>query len=156
MSLTWNSSKQSSAASAAMLSASGGIGSVPAGLACFQAWTRACMLLHEAVEMDALLACYVGGLEEQIHQHGFAATHVADEVEAGGDVLLGMATSHQSRQQTAAEVGVDRSWIVAAQPIPQILQALYRDRLGGIRRQGAVGNHRAVGRQRTGLLAGRG
>ncbi len=42
MSLTWNSSKHSSAASLAMLSASGGIGSTVSGCAFFQAWMRPC------------------------------------------------------------------------------------------------------------------
>ena len=40
MSCTWNSSKHSSAASATMASASGGIGSASPGWACFQRWMR--------------------------------------------------------------------------------------------------------------------
>ena len=39
-------------------------------------------VLHEAVEVDALLAAHVGGGEEQVHQHGLAAADLAHDVEA--------------------------------------------------------------------------
>ena len=39
-------------------------------------------LLHEGVEVDAAFACDVGVLEEQVHEHGFPAADVADEIEA--------------------------------------------------------------------------
>ena len=82
MSFTWNSSKHSSAASAAIESASGGIGSSISGLAPLERVEPRVDVLHEAMEVDALLAAHVGGGEEQVHQHGLPAAHLAHDVQA--------------------------------------------------------------------------
>ena len=102
-------------------------------------------VLHEAVEMNPPLAGHLCGLEEQVHQHGLAATDIADEVEAGGHVFLGVAPPHQPGQKP--EAGLRNGFgIVVAQPLPQILQPIDRHRLRGIGRQRTVGDHRLIGR----------
>jgi len=43
--------------------------------------------LHEGVEVDALLRLHLEVCEEQIHQHGFAAAHVAININALGHAV---------------------------------------------------------------------
>ena len=120
MSLTWNSSKQSSAASAAMASASGGIGSSPSGLARLPGVDAPVRVLHEAVEMDAPLARAPGRGEEQVHQHRLAAADLADQVEPARAVLVGAvgrAAAHEAGKHAAVRRRPARR-IVAAQLQP--------------------------------------
>ncbi len=105
--------------------------------------------LDEAMEMDALFARHQRGVEEQVHQHGLSAPDLADQIQAGRHVFLGMAAD-QARQQPAAG-GWRGPRVVVAQPLPQILQPVDRDGLRGIGRQGVAGDHGLVGRQRAGL-----
>ena len=86
MSFTWNSSKHSSAASVAIKSASGGIGSSISGWARLNAWKRMWTFCMKRWKWMRCLRATRGG-EEQVHQHGLAAAHLADEVEAVGPVL---------------------------------------------------------------------
>ena len=86
MSLTWNSSKHSSDASAAIASASGGIGSSACGSArrsgCRrQAWMRWCASCMNWWKWIRRLRGHLGRGEEQVHQHAFAAPDLAHDVE---------------------------------------------------------------------------
>ncbi len=53
-------------------------------------------VLHEAVEVNALLAWNVRGVEEQVHQHGLSASDLADQIEAGWHIFLGVAPVQQA------------------------------------------------------------
>ncbi len=39
-------------------------------------------------------------VEEHVHQHGLAAADLANQIQAGGHIFLGMSTAQQARQQT--------------------------------------------------------
>ena len=156
MSLTWNSSKQSSAASRG-----NGIG---------QRWDRIGAVrigllpgehpgvrgLHEAMEMDALLARYLGAGEEQVHQHRFAAADLANQIEAfrralGREGQLRLAAQHAVEQAVApnsALTGADRS---RATP-PTGSATVGRVVLRWVGREFATSDHggRGQDRQRTG------
>ena len=108
-------------------------------------------VLHETMEMDALLARDLGGVEEQVHQHGLAAPDLAHQIQPGRHIFLGMAPAQQPGQQAPAGRR-NRLGIVTTQPLPQILQALDRCRLRRVGRQRAVGDQVLVDRQRAGLL----
>jgi hypothetical protein len=113
---------------------------------------RPVRFLHEGVEVDAALAGDLGGVEEQVHQHGLAAPDRADEVEAvrrGGRraQLARAALAEQARQHAALRRPPLR--IVAAQADPQALQQLGGVGLGGVRPQRAGGDAGAIGRQRA-------
>ena len=45
-------------------------------------------VLHEGMEVDALLGLHLQVCKKQIHQHGFAAAHVAINVDALGRAVL--------------------------------------------------------------------
>ena len=116
-------------------------------------------LLHEGVEVDAALVRHVGGGEEEVHQHGFAAADVADEVEAVGVVVrdvVGRPPAEEAAEQ-AERGGVLRVRGVAAEAVPEGLQALGGERLRRIGQQlagfelGAVGCQRAVRGPRYGV-----
>jgi len=106
-------------------------------------------LLHEIVEMDALLAGHLGCGEEQIHQHGFAPPDLADDIKPAGVVLD---LIHRLTPQQPAEPaigGLLGVGVIAAQLGPKVLQMLHRRRLGGVISQlargeaGAIGGHHA-------------
>jgi hypothetical protein len=78
--------------------------------------------LHEFVEMDAPFARDLGGLEKHVHQHGFAAPDIADQIEAVR-VVVGLV--HLLAVQQLADPAVRRfvrMRVVAAQFGPEILQ----------------------------------
>ena len=121
MSLTWNSSKHSRAASAAMASASGGTGVGDAGVLTLVGEQPGVHVLHELVEVDAALVGDFGLVEEQVHQHGLAAPDRPHEVEA---IWPGRRLIHRASPKQAADEAtllVLRERIVAAQLGPQIL-----------------------------------
>ena len=60
---------------------------------------------HELVEMRAALADHRTRFEEQVHQHGLAAPHIADEVGAGHP--LGRARPEQAGRDGGGQVGGD-------------------------------------------------
>ncbi len=145
MSLIWNSSKQSSAASAV---GEGGDRVVCGRVGPFPGVDAGVRLLHEGVEMDAAPAADGGVGVEQIHEHGFAAADVADEVEAAG-LLAGFldgAAAEQAADEAAFRARGRR--VVAAQLDPEVLQALGSEGLGVVGREFARGHHRAVGGER--------
>ena len=45
-------------------------------------------VLHEGMEVDALLGLHLKVCKKQIHQHGFAAAHVAINIDALGRAVL--------------------------------------------------------------------
>ena len=45
-------------------------------------------VLHEGMEVDALLGLHLQVCKKQIHQHGFAAAHVAINIDALGRAVL--------------------------------------------------------------------
>ena len=55
-------------------------------------------VLHEAMEVDALLAAHIGGGEEQVHQHGLAAPDLAHDVEAVRRLRLRLAAQQAGEQ----------------------------------------------------------
>jgi len=58
-------------------------------------------ILHEAMEVDPLFAVHIGRGEEQVHQHGFAAAHLAHDVQAVR-LLRRMVAAQQAREQAYA------------------------------------------------------
>src|SRR5260370_18155302 len=54
---------------------------------------------HELVEMNAALAHDRRGLEEQIHQHGLAATDLAVDVEALDHIWFALTRSEQPAER---------------------------------------------------------
>ncbi len=86
MSVTWNSSKQSSQASCASSIAASSDRILAGVLAEFHLLPERMNALvhvdHEFVEMRAALAHDRARLEEQIHQHGLAASDIAVDVKA--------------------------------------------------------------------------
>ena len=86
MSVTWNSSKQSSQRLLGDRAATSRIGSSLVDLADLQRVAKLAHALvhvgHEFVEMRPPLALHRRGLEEQVHQHGLAAADIALDVQA--------------------------------------------------------------------------
>ena len=108
--------------------------------------------LHKAVEVDASFAGDLGLGEEQVHQHGFAAPDVADEVEAAWPVGRGAfpwAPAQEAAQQAFGRRGLR---IVAAQLDPHVLQALGGQVLGVVCDQAAFFDQAAIRSERA--LAG--
>ena len=82
MSVTWNSSKQSSHASSAIAAAVRSIGSsFVAVLSWRKACTRSCTSAMNSWKCARRLRSTGAGLEEQVHQHGLAAADLAVDVE---------------------------------------------------------------------------
>ena len=119
-----------------------GVGDI--GVVALDGVEAAMRVLHEFMEMDALFARHVRGLEEQVHQHGFAAPDLADQIQP---VRVVLRVIHLLAAQQFAEPAVGRRLrvgIVAAQLGPEILQLLGGARLGGIGDDGPGGDPRAV------------
>ena len=149
MSFTWNSSKQSSAASAAIAIGERRDRIVDVRIGAPEGMEACVDVLHEAMEVDALLAAHIGGGEEQVHQHGLAAPDLAHDVEAVRPVRRRFAAEQAGEQ--AAAVGRPRRRIVAAQPRPQRLEPFGDEFLGGVGCQFAGRHHRPEGWQRPTL-----
>ena len=102
MSVTWNSSKQSS--QALVRERRGGeldrVFAVAAGLLLLAELPDALVHVgHEFVEVHAPLALDRRGLEEQVHQHGLAAADVAVDVEPLDRLLLVFARAEQPAER---------------------------------------------------------
>ena len=105
-------------------------------------------LLHERVEMDAAFAGDLGSAEEQVHQHGFPAADLADEVQAVRPFFI-RPVHRPPAEQAGQQAGLCRMRIIPPEADPEGLQPLGGPGLGGLRVQGAGGDARAVGWQRT-------
>ena len=82
-------------------------------------------LKHEGGEMDAALLRFGGGVEEQVHQHGLAASDRTPQVKpARGRRLVGENLAEQPARRRPA-----------FQLAPQRVQPLGRAQLGAVRRQ---------------------
>ena len=103
MSVTWNSSKQSSQSPRAMAAAASRIGSSPLISPRFDLLPERVDALvhvgHEFVEMHAALALDRRRREEQIHQHGLAAADLAENVEALDRLLRALARAEQPAER---------------------------------------------------------
>ena len=145
MSCTWNSSKHSRAASSAISSASGGMGSSISGLSRLMAWKSAMRILHEFMEMDALFAGHLGRFEKQIHAAWIcrARPRRPDKGRSGGPATSStcLRRSNLPTQPLGGRFGVG---IVAAQFGPEILQLFGGAGLGGVGDDGAGGDAGAV------------
>ncbi len=150
MSLTWNSSKQSSAASAAILVRERQDRVRAFRLRPAPRVDAGVRLLHELVEVDAPLARDLRRPEEQVHQHGLAPPDLADEVEAVRtplrDVVRAAFAPEQTRKQ-ARRLGGLR--VVAAERRPQRLQTLGGERLCRVGRELAARELGAIGGKRS-------
>ncbi len=107
-------------------------------------------VLHEPMEVDALLATHIGGGKEQVHQHGLAAPDLAHDVEAVQPGFGRLATAEQPGEQPIA-IRRTRARIVAEQRLPQPLQPLRHQFLSRVGRQLAGRHHRPEGWQRPAL-----
>ena len=63
-------------------------------------------VLHEGMEVDALLGLHLKVCKKQIHQHGFAAAHVAIDVNALGRAVL----VQESSDGPALFAGLKGAW----------------------------------------------
>ena len=119
MSVTWNSSKQSSQDSCCDLRRGEAYGILAVVAAGFGRRAKAADPLvhieHELVEMDAALAQHRRGLEEQVHEHGLAAPDIAIKVEAFVQVV---ALLTPGGKQPAERVGL-AAQAMLAQPFIQ-------------------------------------
>ena len=110
-------------------------------------------VLHEFVEVDALLPRDLGRFEEEVHEHGFPAPDLPHQVEAhrrAGRRFFGRdGLAAQEAGEEAALFGFLGVRVVAAGAPPQVLQHLRRAALRGVGVQRAGGEHRAVGWQRA-------
>ena len=97
-------------------------------------------VLHEFVEVDAFLARHLGGGEEQVHQHGFAAADITDDIEAVRVVLRLLDLLAVQEAVHPAVGGRFRLRVVVAQLGPQVLQGLGGAGLGGVGNDGAGGD----------------
>ena len=88
---------------------------------------------HEFVEVRAALVHYLALLEEQIHQHGLAATHLAMDVEATRRGVLLVA-------EQAAEEALLARRPVARQLLVERSERLHRARLGRVGFNGSGGH----------------
>ena len=133
MSVTWNSSKQSSQLSSA-ISAGGEPDRIVVGdLAVLQLLPEHAHALvhvgHEFVEMRAALADHRARLEEQVHQHGLAAADVAEDVEAlGGVVVIAAAEQPADRMASGAPSDARRCAARAPRTAPAVAPAPGRAR----------------------------
>ena len=152
MSFTWNSSKQSSAASAAIAVGQRRDRVVDVRIGAPEGMEARVDVLHEAVEVDALLAAHIGGGEEQVHQHGLAAPDLAHDVEAVRRLRRRLAAEQAGEQ--AAAVGRARRRVVAAQPRHSVWSRSATQFLGCIGCQFAGRHHRPEGWQRPALRRG--
>ena len=125
MSVTWNSSKQSSQALVGERRG-GELDRVLAVAAAFVLLAELPDVLvhvgHELVEVHAPLAPDRRGLEEQVHQHGLAAADLAVDVEPPDRLLLARAEHPAERRRFARQP-------VLAQPHFEIAQESDRARL---------------------------
>ena len=108
MSVTWNSSKQSSHASSKIAPRGQdhriGVGDRAAGDLLTKAVHPLMHVRHEFVEMRAALVTDRARLEEQIHQHGLAAADLAVDVKPLDLVRL-LAVAEQPAEQSALARG---------------------------------------------------
>ena len=99
--------------------------------------------LHEVVEMDALLFLHRRMGKEQIHQHGLAPPHPAEEIEPA------------RRRHGAAkpEQPALAPWLIALQRVVQHLKLIRRRLLRRIMLDGAGVNEIAIGGNGVGRFA---
>jgi hypothetical protein len=95
---------------------------------------------HEGMEMDAAFGLDWRRGEEHIHQHGFAAPHIAIDIEA---LRRRLSAAAQAKALHPAFVALGR---VVFQSIVQRLQLFRRQLLRRIAGQPAGGASRPVGR----------
>ena len=143
MSVTWNSSKQSS-----HVFLGDRVGDVPDRIAVgdaspiFSALPDLAHALvhvgHEFVEMRAPLALHVARVKEQVHQHGLAAADVAIDVQA-----LDRPARFAAREQPA-ERGRFARQPVCGEPVLKRTQLLRQGRLRAIGLDLAGGDERGV------------
>ena len=119
MSVTWNSSKQSSQLSSAISAAASRIASSPSNLAVLQFLPEhphpIVHVGHEFMEMGAALANHRTRFEEQVHHHGLAAADVAVDVEALDRLVL-LAAAEQPAQRLASGAPSDARQRAARAP----------------------------------------
>ena len=144
MLVTWNSSKHSSQASAAICAASAAIGcSAARGPSCCCLVQAVVDLEHEGVEMDPPLALHRRRGEEQVHQHRLAAADAAEDVEA---VRRGVRNPGEAEPRPpAAAVGAG---VVALEGAVQAFELLGRQRLDGVGLEPPLGEPCPVGGKR--------
>ncbi len=149
MSLIWNSSKHSRAASPGDRVGQRRHRVRDAGVGLLPGVDAGVHVLHEGVEVDAPLARDLGLREEQVHQHGFAAPDLPHEVEPVRPARRLVHRARRSRRPTNPAACPAQRRVVAAQLDPQILQTLRRHRLRRVRGQGAGAERGAVGGKRA-------
>ncbi len=145
---------QQRAASAAMPSASGGIGSSPSGTSCFQAWMRVWTSCMKRWKWIRRLRSHIGGpAKNRSISIDLPAADLADECTGRWRRSPASSSIGRRRSSRASEWPLPLAWrgggCVAAQPHPQRLQPLGGQRLRGIGRQLTRRNQRAISRQRA-------
>src|SRR5688500_9432647 len=63
-------------------------------------------ICHEFVEMRPPLSHHRAGLEKQVHQHGLAATDIAENVESAGRLVAATASEQPADRVRAARGAV--------------------------------------------------
>jgi hypothetical protein len=105
MSLTWNSSKQSSAASAPRSAAGGDFRDRLGRAGAAFAFDAGVHVEHEGVEMHAALVRDRRRGEKQVHQHRLAAPDRTPQIEAARRFLGPLAESEAGQQSAARRAG---------------------------------------------------
>ena len=109
MSVTWNSSKQSSQLSSAISPAARRIGVLALDFAVLDLLAETAHPLvnigHELVKVRAALADHRTRLEEQVHQHGLAAADFAVDVETLHGSLADAAAEQPAQRRAGAPSG---------------------------------------------------
>ncbi len=99
---------------------------------------------HEFVEMGAPLVLHRHALEEQVHEHGLAASHRAVDVDA-----LGRIRAPASQAEAFLPALLAHGGGVVVQAVAQRLQLFHRQFLGGIRAEFPLFQHGAIEMDRS-------